>query len=76
MDMLPGCEFPVLHIKHSVTPISRYRQLKQQLDLKSEEAQILETKVQQSSFHKQQEELENLQRTIGTLHTLTTNYKL
>ncbi|XP_062864731.1 structural maintenance of chromosomes protein 2 [Trichomycterus rosablanca] len=42
----------------------KYRQLKQQLDLKSEEAQILETKLQQSSFHKQQEELENLQKTI------------
>lgn len=44
----------------------RYRQLKQQLDLKTEEAQILETKLQQSSFHKQQEELENLRKTIGT----------
>ncbi|TSO98553.1 Structural maintenance of chromosomes protein 2 [Bagarius yarrelli] len=42
----------------------KYRQLKQQLDLKTEEAQILETKLQQSSFHKQQEELENLRRTI------------
>lgn len=44
----------------------RYRQLKQQLDLKTEEARILETKLQQSSFHKQQEELENLGKTIGT----------
>uniref|UniRef100_A0A4W4F0W7 Structural maintenance of chromosomes protein n=1 Tax=Electrophorus electricus TaxID=8005 RepID=A0A4W4F0W7_ELEEL len=42
----------------------KYRQLKQHLDLKTEEAQILETKLQQSSFHKQQEELENLQKTI------------
>ncbi|XP_076874633.1 structural maintenance of chromosomes protein 2 [Brachyhypopomus gauderio] len=42
----------------------KYRQLKQQLDLKTEEAQILETKLQQSSFHKQQEELENLRKTI------------
>ncbi|KAI4883401.1 hypothetical protein NFI96_032452 [Prochilodus magdalenae] len=42
----------------------KYRQLKQQLDLKTEEAQILETKLQQSSFHKQQEELENLHKTI------------
>ncbi|KAB5518512.1 hypothetical protein PHYPO_G00166920 [Pangasianodon hypophthalmus] len=42
----------------------KYRHLKQQLDLKTEEAQILETKLQQSSFHKQQEELENLRRTI------------
>ncbi|KAA0722413.1 Structural maintenance of chromosomes protein 2 [Triplophysa tibetana] len=42
----------------------KFRQLKQQLDLKTEEAQILETKLQQSSFHKQQEELENLRNTI------------
>lgn len=42
----------------------KYRRLKQQLDLKTEEAQILETKLQQSSFHKQQEELENLRKTI------------
>ncbi|KAK3523280.1 hypothetical protein QTP86_028511 [Hemibagrus guttatus] len=42
----------------------KYRQLKQQLDLKTEEAQILETKLQQSSFHKQQEEIENLRKTI------------
>lgn len=50
----------------------RYRHLKQQLDLKTEEAQILETKLQQSSFHKQQEELENLRRTIGMYtHTHT-----
>ncbi|XP_063048228.1 structural maintenance of chromosomes protein 2 [Engraulis encrasicolus] len=42
----------------------RYRQLKQQLELKSEEAQILENKLQQSSFHQQQEELDALQKTI------------
>uniref|UniRef100_A0A671MPC1 Structural maintenance of chromosomes protein n=1 Tax=Sinocyclocheilus anshuiensis TaxID=1608454 RepID=A0A671MPC1_9TELE len=42
----------------------KYRQLKQQLDLKTEETRILETKLQQSSFHKQQEELENLRKTI------------
>uniref|UniRef100_A0A8C1TFV6 Structural maintenance of chromosomes protein n=1 Tax=Cyprinus carpio TaxID=7962 RepID=A0A8C1TFV6_CYPCA len=44
--------------------VEKYRQLKQQLDLKTEEARILETKLQQSSFHKQQEELENLGKTI------------
>ncbi|TRZ00315.1 hypothetical protein DNTS_008592, partial [Danionella cerebrum] len=42
----------------------KYRQLKQELDLKTEEARNLETKLQQSSFHKQQEELENLRKTI------------
>lgn len=44
----------------------RYRQLKQQLDMKCEEAEILQTKLQQSSYHKQQEELETLHKTIGT----------
>ncbi|KAG2466368.1 SMC2 protein, partial [Polypterus senegalus] len=42
----------------------KYRQLKQQLDMKSEEAEILQAKLQQSSYHKQQEELEMLKRTI------------
>ncbi|XP_048852604.1 structural maintenance of chromosomes protein 2 [Brienomyrus brachyistius] len=42
----------------------KYRQLKQQLDMKCEEAEILQTKLQQSSYHKQQEELETLRKTI------------
>lgn len=44
---------------------SRYRQLKQQYELKVEEEQILQTKLQQSSFHQQQEELERLRKAIG-----------
>uniref|UniRef100_A0A3B3C7A5 Structural maintenance of chromosomes 2 n=1 Tax=Oryzias melastigma TaxID=30732 RepID=A0A3B3C7A5_ORYME len=42
----------------------KYRQLKQQHELKLEEEQILQTKLQQSSFHQQQEELERLQKAI------------
>ncbi|XP_075681731.1 structural maintenance of chromosomes protein 2 isoform X2 [Rhinoderma darwinii] len=42
----------------------RYRQLKQQWEMKSEEADLLQTKLQQSSYHKQQEELEQLKQTI------------
>uniref|UniRef100_H2LIA5 Structural maintenance of chromosomes protein n=1 Tax=Oryzias latipes TaxID=8090 RepID=H2LIA5_ORYLA len=42
----------------------KYRQLKQQHELKVEEEQILQTKLQQSSFHQQQEELERLQKAI------------
>lgn len=45
--------------------LCRYRQLKQQHELKLEEEQILQAKVQQSSFHQQQEELERLRKTIG-----------
>lgn len=44
---------------------SRYRQLKQQYELKVEEEQILQAKLQQSSFHQQQEELERLRKAIG-----------
>lgn len=43
----------------------RYRQLKQQYELKVEEEQILQAKLQQSSFHQQQEELERLRKAIG-----------
>uniref|UniRef100_A0A3B3XMG0 Structural maintenance of chromosomes protein n=1 Tax=Poecilia mexicana TaxID=48701 RepID=A0A3B3XMG0_9TELE len=42
----------------------KYRQLKQQHELKLEEEQILQAKVQQSSFHQQQEELERLRKAI------------
>ncbi|PWA32684.1 hypothetical protein CCH79_00012405 [Gambusia affinis] len=42
----------------------KYRQLKQQHELKLEEEQILQAKVQQSSFHQQQEELERLHKAI------------
>ncbi|XP_051939428.1 structural maintenance of chromosomes protein 2 [Hippocampus zosterae] len=42
----------------------KYRQLKQQHDLKVEEEQILQAKLQQSSFHQQQEELERLHKAI------------
>ncbi|XP_056136927.1 structural maintenance of chromosomes protein 2 [Lampris incognitus] len=43
----------------------RYRQLKQQYELKMEEEQILQAKLQQSSFHQQQEELERLRKAIA-----------
>ncbi|XP_068177856.1 structural maintenance of chromosomes protein 2 [Antennarius striatus] len=42
----------------------KYRQLKQQYELKVEAEQILEAKLQQSSFHQQQEELERLRKAI------------
>ncbi|XP_077576022.1 structural maintenance of chromosomes protein 2 [Stigmatopora nigra] len=42
----------------------KYRHLKQQHDLKVEEEQILQTKLQQSSFHQQQEEIERLRKAI------------
>ncbi|XP_070683600.1 structural maintenance of chromosomes protein 2 [Pempheris klunzingeri] len=42
----------------------KYHQLKQQYELKVEEEQILQAKLQQSSFHQQQEELERLRKAI------------
>lgn len=42
----------------------KYRQLKQQYELIVEEEQILQAKLQQSSFHQQQEELERLRKAI------------
>lgn len=55
-----------IYVPHiSTFPPFRYRQLKQQYELKVEEEQILQAKLQQSSFHQQQEELERLRKTIG-----------
>uniref|UniRef100_A0A8C2WFQ0 Structural maintenance of chromosomes protein n=1 Tax=Cyclopterus lumpus TaxID=8103 RepID=A0A8C2WFQ0_CYCLU len=42
----------------------KYHQLKHQYELKVEEEQILQAKLQQSSFHQQQEELERLRKAI------------
>lgn len=47
----------------------RYRQLKQQWEMKTEEGDLLQTKLQQSSYHKQQEELDALKKTIGKMKT-------
>ncbi|EPY72588.1 structural maintenance of chromosomes protein 2 [Camelus ferus] len=49
----------------------KYRQLKQQWEMKTEEADLLQTKLQQSSYHKQQEELDALKKIIeGSEETL------
>ncbi|NWU85229.1 SMC2 protein, partial [Onychorhynchus coronatus] len=43
----------------------RYRQLKQQWEMKSEEAELLQKKLHQSAYHKQEEELLSLKKTIA-----------
>ncbi|XP_064498026.1 structural maintenance of chromosomes protein 2 [Pseudopipra pipra] len=43
----------------------KYRQLKQQWEMKSEEAELLQKKLQQSAYHKQEEELLALKKTIA-----------
>ncbi|NWI86863.1 SMC2 protein, partial [Pitta sordida] len=42
----------------------RYQQLKQQWEMKSEEAELLQKKLHQSAYHKQEEELLALKKTI------------
>ncbi|KFZ51483.1 Structural maintenance of chromosomes protein 2, partial [Podiceps cristatus] len=42
-----------------------YQQLKQQWEMKSEEAELLQTKLHQSAYHKQEEELLALRKTIA-----------
>ncbi|NXR56872.1 SMC2 protein, partial [Hippolais icterina] len=42
----------------------RYQQLKQQWEMKSEEAELLQKKLHQSAYHKQEEELLALRKTI------------
>ena len=50
-----------------VTPLfpSRYEQVKQQYDLKCQEAELLKTRLEQSSHHQQLEEINALQKSIG-----------
>ncbi|XP_054664845.1 structural maintenance of chromosomes protein 2 [Grus americana] len=42
----------------------KYQQMKQQWEMKSEEAELLQTKLHQSAYHKQEEELIALKKTI------------
>lgn len=51
----------------------RYRHLKQQWEMKAEEVDLLQTKLQQSSYHKQQEELDALKKIIGKIKTFCAN---
>lgn len=51
----------------------RYRHLKQQWEMKAEEVDLLQTKLQQSSYHKQQEELDALKKIIGEIKTVCAN---
>ncbi|XP_010003765.1 PREDICTED: structural maintenance of chromosomes protein 2 [Chaetura pelagica] len=43
----------------------KYQQLKQQWEMKSEEVELLQTKLHQSAYHKQEEELLALKKTIA-----------
>ncbi|NWW40371.1 SMC2 protein, partial [Panurus biarmicus] len=57
----------------------RYQQLKQECEMKSEEAELLNKKLHQSAYHKQEEELLALRKTIAnceeTLKTAEENKK-
>ncbi|KAG8508552.1 Structural maintenance of chromosomes protein 2 [Galemys pyrenaicus] len=53
----------------------KYRQLKQQWEMKTEEADLLQTKLQQSSYHKQQEELDALKKIIEESEATLKNTK-
>ncbi|KFO19056.1 Structural maintenance of chromosomes protein 2 [Fukomys damarensis] len=59
---LQALEEELAHLKNTA---EKYRQLKQQWEMKTEEADLLQTKLQQSSYHKQQEELDALKKTIA-----------
>ncbi|XP_041256126.1 structural maintenance of chromosomes protein 2 [Onychostruthus taczanowskii] len=48
------------------TVAERYQQLKQQWEMKSEEAELLHKKLCQSAYHKQEEELIALKKTIAS----------
>ena len=48
--------------------VSRFRQIKQQYDLKVHEAELVQARLKQSTHHHQLEEVEALQKTVGKLH--------
>ncbi|KAJ3601182.1 hypothetical protein NHX12_032155 [Muraenolepis orangiensis] len=76
-DQLNQMEAQLIDVERQLEGIKgtaeKYRHLAQQVELKQEEEQILQAKLQQSSFHQQQEELERLRKAIeeseGTLRS-------
>ena len=52
--------------------LDRFRQLKQQYDLKIKEAELIESKLKQSTHHHQLEEVQALQQTVGMWISLFT----
>ena len=49
----------------SLALVTRYRQVKQQFDLKVHEAELVQARLKQSTHHHQLEEVEALQKTAG-----------
>lgn len=49
----------------TLVPVTRFRQVKQQFDLKVHEAELVQAKLKQSTHHHQLEEVEALQKTAG-----------
>lgn len=47
------------------TLVTRFRQVKQQFDLKVHEAELVQARLKQSTHHHQLEEVEALQKTAG-----------
>ena len=43
----------------------RFRQIKQQYDLKVHEAELVQARLKQSTHHHQLEEIETMQKTVG-----------
>ncbi|NXB70266.1 SMC2 protein, partial [Donacobius atricapilla] len=61
-------EFELAAVENELSSLKmvaeRYQQLKQQWEMKSEEAELLHKKLHQSAYHKQEEELLALRKTI------------
>ncbi|XP_021236824.1 structural maintenance of chromosomes protein 2 isoform X2 [Numida meleagris] len=60
-SQLEAVEKELANLKNAA---EKYQHLKQQWEMKSEEAELLQTKIQQSAYHKQQEDLLALKKTI------------
>lgn len=49
----------------AVFPVCRYRQLKEKHELKSHEASLMASRVEQSTLHQQLSQLKALQESVG-----------
>ena len=52
-------------LKSPMFSYPRFRQIKQQYDLKVHEAELVQARLKQSTHHHQLEEIETMQKTVG-----------
>ena len=66
MYIFPGLYCMPFLVLYCIFSLFRFQQIKQQYDLKVHEAELVQARLKQSTHHHQLQEVEALQKTVGT----------